>query len=62
MKYKVLLYRILQKTTHDYILPMVKIEFNSMSLAEPYEDKIITTLINQYLSAGKISGRMGKRL
>jgi hypothetical protein len=40
-------YNSILKSTHDYILPRVKIEFNSMSLAEPYEDKTIVTLIHQ---------------
>ncbi|MDR1882125.1 MAG: nucleotidyl transferase AbiEii/AbiGii toxin family protein [Prevotella sp.] len=41
-------YNSVLKSVHDYILPRVKIEFNSMSLVEPYEDKTIATLIHKF--------------
>jgi predicted nucleotidyltransferase component of viral defense system len=41
-------YNSILKNIHNYMLPRVKIEFNSMSLAEPYENKAIDTLIHKY--------------
>ncbi len=39
-------YKSILATVIDYVLPVIKIEFSSMSLEEPYSEKEITTLVH----------------